>query len=418
MTENKPLNLVVYAIHPIMYQTPIFRALQCRIDAERLPVAQTVLFGDDISLRPVYFEEIKTTFKPDTPTLLDGYEYVLMKNYARDSRAGFLSRINPGVFRELRERRADAVLVHGYESLTAWITVLAAKLAGARLIWRGEVTPRAPHPGLRDQLRRWLLRWYLSKFDGLMYSCEGNRVFLQDILGERLNRVPLHRIPCAVDNRFFQEEYDRLNPERATIRDRLGIGTDDVVSLICARLTTRKRPMDLLDALAKLDDPRQVALFVGDGPEMAGLKSRAAELGVRAVFAGFVNQSEIAQYYTAADIFAILSDYDPSPKALNEAMNFRLPVIVTEPVGTAYDLVDQCRNGFRVPVGAVSQISEAVRRISARPEHMQAMGQASARIVADWSIEADTDAILAAASSVTQRRLVPRGNSRGRPPCA
>lgn len=405
--SNNTLSLVVYAIHPIMYQTPIFRVLQRRIEQAALPLHLTVLFGDDISLRPVYFDEINTTFQPDTPTLMEGYDYVLMPNFARDSRTGFLSRINPSVFAEIRRRRADIVLVHGYESLTAWLMVFAAKLSGARLIWRGEVTPRAPRSGLKAKLRRALLRFYLKRFDALMYSCSGNRAFLEDILGHDYSGRPTFAIPCAVDNAFFQAERARLMPERCAIRAELGIGPDDIVTMTCARLTPRKRPMDLLEAIARLGDPRFVALIVGDGPERAKLESYAQDLGIRTVFAGFVNQSQVSRYFVAADCFAILSDYDPSPKALNEAMNFSLPVIATMSVGTARDLVDPARNGWRVSVGDISAISDAISSLT-NATVAQALGAESLAIVEEWNFEVDATGLLKAFAHVTDRPdLVP-----------
>ena len=404
MADLGHITLVVYAIHPIMYQTPIFQALQRRIDSDRIPISQIVLFGDDISLRPVYFDEIKTTFQPDTPTLLDGYDYVLMKNYARDSRAGFLSRINLEIFGQIWGRKADIVLVHGYESLTSWMVVLAAKLSGAKLIWRGEVTPRQKTKGPRSRLRNVLLRWYLTRFDALMYSCSGNLAFLEQVLGDRLRATPHTLIPCAVDNDFFCGERDKLMPKREAIRASLGIEPGDFVTMTCARLTTRKRPLDLLEAIALVNDKRHVALMVGDGPEKPRLEERAKELGVRAVFVGFVNQSEVSRYYVAADAFVILSDYDPSPKALNEAMNFNLPVIVTEPVGTAFDLVEPGHNGERVKVGDLTAIAEAIAGFAAAPEKTRAQGAVSTEIVANWNFEVNASSLLLAIANVTGQK--------------
>ena len=47
--------LAIYAIHPIMYQTPIFRELTHQLAEQQLPIEVQVLFGDDLSLRPVYY---------------------------------------------------------------------------------------------------------------------------------------------------------------------------------------------------------------------------------------------------------------------------------------------------------------------------------------------------------------------------
>ena len=67
MKENS-CKLAIYALHPIMYQTPIFAKLES--ESKNLNLESTVLFGDDLSLREVFYEEINTVFKPDTPFLL------------------------------------------------------------------------------------------------------------------------------------------------------------------------------------------------------------------------------------------------------------------------------------------------------------------------------------------------------------
>ena len=50
------------------------------------------------------------------------------------------------------------------------------------------------------------------------------------------------------------------------------------------------------------------------------------------------------KYYLISDISVVLSDYDPSPKAMNEAMNFSNCIISTKNVGTVNDLIKQNHN--------------------------------------------------------------------------
>ena len=59
------------------------------------------------------------------------------------------------------------------------------------------------------------------------------------------------------------------------------------------------------------------------------MESLSRKLRVRVYFSGFVNQSQISHYYSMADAVVVISSYDPSPKVMNEAMNFSLPVIAT-----------------------------------------------------------------------------------------
>lgn len=55
----KKSRLAIYALHPITYQTPIFKALSKIIASRKMKYEVDVLFGDDLSLREVYYEHIK-----------------------------------------------------------------------------------------------------------------------------------------------------------------------------------------------------------------------------------------------------------------------------------------------------------------------------------------------------------------------
>lgn len=393
------VSLAIYAIHPIMYQVPIFSALEKRIANHDLNMDTFVLFGDDLSLRDVFFEETQVTFRPDTPNLLNGYKYIFLKNYAKDSRSGFFSRMNFGIFRELVKLRTDVLLVHGYESLTSWLAVFGAKLLGKRVVWRGEAVSRESQSWSKRWLKRILLGTFFKCCDAVMYSCSGNKSYLEAF---GVSPSKMFFIPCAVDNKFFVEEFQRLSPQRDEIRSSLGIEKDDFVVLFCARFTERKRPMDLIAALAALNNPRMVALFVGDGPVRQQMELAVKESNIRAHFAGFKNQSEVGRYYSISDAATVISAHDPSPKAMNEAMNFALPIIATDAVGTVPDLVRDGENGFVIEVGDVSALANSLRKLVDDPKLTRYMGKCSQSLVADWNYEKDVDGILAAVDFTIQ----------------
>ena len=387
------VRLAVYAIHPIMYQIPIFSTLEKRISNHGLNMDAVVLFGDDLSLREVFFEETQVTFQPDTPHLLDGYKYIFLKNYAKDSRSGFFSRMNFGIFLELVKLRTDVLLVHGYESLTSWLAVFGAKLLGIKVIWRGEAVSRESQSWSKRWMKRILLGTFFKCCDAVMYSCSGNKSYLE---GFGIPSSKMFFIPCAVDNKFFAEEFQTLSPKRDEIRSSFGIEKDDFIVLFCARFTERKRPMDLIAALAALNNPRMVALFVGDGPARRQMELAVKENNIRALFAGFKNQSEVGCYYCISDVATVISAHDPSPKAMNEAMNFALPIIATDAVGTAPDLVRDGENGFITEVGDVSKLANSLRKLIDNPALARRMGNCSQSLVAEWNYEKDVDGILAA----------------------
>jgi glycosyltransferase involved in cell wall biosynthesis len=121
------------------------------------------------------------------------------------------------------------------------------------------------------------------------------------------------------------------------------------------------------------------------------------------VITGFVNQSGMGRYYAAADVLVLPSSHEPWGLVLNEGMCFGLPVIASDAVGAAPDLVRSGENGFVYPVGDVTALAAALRRLLADPAGRAAMGARSREIVGRFSYDADVDGILAALHRVVAR---------------
>lgn len=382
------IKLAIYAMHPIQYHAPIFREL-----AKVEELETTVLYADTLGLDEEYIPEFKTVIKWDVP-LLDGYSYLFFTNFTKRRLGGFFSRINPGMFIHVLTKRYDAVLIHGYQTFSAWLVFFAAKLVGTKVIVRGEAISKERKRSSRERLASWAAKSFLALSDAVMYSCSGNKEYWGELA---VPEEKMFFIPCAVDNGFFRRERERYLPRRDGMRRNLGIGADDFVVLFSARFTDRKRPLDLIEAVSGIDHEKIVLLFVGEGPEREAMEVAVKQHGIRAVFAGFVNQGELPRYYSLADIFIVISSYDASPKALNEALNFSIPAITSESVGTARDLVLEGKNGFVVKVGDQKAIARGIDLLNHDRERARKMGKVSADIVANWSLENDVLGVLAAA---------------------
>ena len=163
-----------------------------------------------------------------------------------------------------------------------------------------------------------------------------------------------------------------------------------------SRFTNRKRPLDLIQAVALSSRKNIVILFVGDGPNRKKMEDLSLQKGVRSVFTGFVNQQQISKYYSIADMIAIISEYDASPKSLNEALNFNLAAIVSNMVGTAGDLVVEGQNGFIVNVGDIKNLSSKIVSLIDNENLLKKMKINSGILVQNWSLKKDVKGIKSA----------------------
>lgn len=392
--------IAILALHPIMYQTPIFRELSDYTKSSKEKIEVIVYFADDISLKNVFFKEFNVFYKPKVPSLIKGFDFKFLKNYSYDSRKGFLSRINPGIFNELIENNYDAILIHGYDTLTSWFALLAAKLTRTKVIFRGEAVLRGNENtfGLKNLFKRVIIQFFFSNCDAYLYSCTGNLNFIS-FYGVCIDKM--FKIPCAVNNDFFTEEFNKYQNLKDEIRNSLKIPNDNLVVLFSARFTERKRPFDLINAIKNINNKNITLLFVGDGPERGKMEKNIIENNINARFTGFVNQDEISKYYTIADLFTVISDYDPSPKAMNEAMNFKLPIISTNVVGTASDLIEDGINGFIIGVGEIDALSRNITKLNEDRLLLKTMGEKSFLKVKQWNYKADVLGIINALKYVT-----------------
>ncbi|MCB2055033.1 MAG: glycosyltransferase family 4 protein [Geminicoccaceae bacterium] len=132
----------------------------------------------------------------------------------------------------------------------------------------------------------------------------------------RLDGKPVEVIANGVDARFFPF----VNGARRS-RHVLYVG----------RLGYRKGLFRLLDALARLDDPRIRLELAGEGPLEGELRTRARRLGLaeRVDFKGFLDRDRLREALKSAGCFVNPADYEGAPLTLLEAMAVGTPIVST-----------------------------------------------------------------------------------------
>jgi glycosyltransferase involved in cell wall biosynthesis len=207
----------------------------------------------------------------------------------------------------------------------------------------------------------------------------------------------------TVDVEAFGAAADALAPRRAELRHELGLGEDDVVVLCVARLSPEKGIDTLLRAVGAVGDPRLVVLLAGAGPERERLVALAGEVGARLVLAGDVPWERIAERYVVADVFALLSTHEPWGVVVNEAAASGLPLVLSDRVGAAYDLLVDGENGALVPAGDVPAAAAALARLAADPALRARQGVASRALVAGWGYDVSVESFVAGVRAATAR---------------
>jgi len=379
MHTNKKYRVAIYALKPIIYQVPLWKKL-----ASNPRVDLTVFYGGENHI------------DWGVP-LLDGYKNKILPDMSRFRLLKFAKHFNPSIVNEIRRGGYDVVIVNGYDSVTSWLVLMTAKFHKIPLIIRGEAVLRPNRSRLRQYMKRIILSQMLSLYDAVLYSCTGNREYFE-FYGVPTNKsFPL---PCAVDNDYFRKERKKWISDKESTKRELGFLPEDFIVIFVGRLTKVKRPFDLLKVMKFLQDNDRNdinALIVGDGEFMDQMNKFIQSNDLHNVrIVGFQDHQSISKYLSIGDVSLVLSEYDPSPKALNEMMNFAMPVICTDVVGTVKDLVHESINGYVVKLGNIEMVAHHIQELAANRDQSRRMGQKSLEIISEWNFDRDVEGVLAA----------------------
>jgi len=396
-TAAKRRRVAYLVSHPIQYQAPLLRRLSAHPEIDLV-----VYYMDDGGARRRLDPEFGVAVQWDVP-LLDGYAWRLLRNRSPWPDADhFLRFVHPEIIAVLRRERYDALIVHGYAHATEWLAFAGALASRTPVLLRGESTLLGRRPLWLALARRVVLRALLRRIRAALAIGTLNYAFYR-AHGVAEDRI--FRVPYAVDNDRFRAEADRLRGRRDALREELGWPRGVPVILYVGKLIPRKRPMDLLEAYARVvADHPSALVFLGEGSERDRLEAEARRRALgHVLITGFVNQTAIARCYAAADLLVLPSSHEPWGLALNEGMCFGLPVVASSMVGAAPDLVRDGENGFVYPVGDTEALARALAALLGDPDRRRRMGERSREIVQAFSYDADLRGILEALHSIAPR---------------
>ncbi|MGE0152324.1 MAG: glycosyltransferase family 4 protein [Reyranellaceae bacterium] len=384
----RPVRLAYLVTHPIQYQAPLLRRIAAEPDIEL-----TALFEDDFSTRQHVDSGFGRAIAWDVK-LLDGYRHRFLRPLraaAAHGQPSFWWPLSADLANALRTGDFDALWVHGYSSANHLAALMLARRYGMQTLLRDETTADAqPRSALRRLGKRAAFALLDRLVDTFLATGTANARHLMEL---GIAPTKLITMPYAVDNAAFARRSAAVDP--AAVRARYGIAPGQPLLLFSAKLIARKRPQDLLRAVAELrrqGKAKPALVFAGDGDLMAPLQREAQELGLPDThFPGFRSQAELAELYATADVLVLPSERETWGLVVNEAMCAGCAIIASNRVGAAADLVRD--NGALYPVGDIADLAAALDAVLGDPDNLQRMRRRSREIVAQWSFEQDVQAL-------------------------
>lgn len=269
--------------------------------------------------------------------------------------AGIIDRIKV-VLRTLMRPEVRVFCSFGYRSPERVACILLARVRGLTLVLRSDsnIRDEIGQSALRQALKRGYLRMLLGPKAVIWAIGTANENYWRHYGFSHLVRIPYVVADPPVGT----------PKEGLEVRRQLGATCATTLVLYVGRLSADKGVGDLVEAFARVNrSSRAMTLaLVGKGPEAPLLAERSRSdpaiwlLGPRAY-------KDLGPFYNAADVVVVPSRVEPWNWVVDEALANGAPVIASDRVGSADDLVSDDR-GMRYPAGDVNALAACLERVA------------------------------------------------------
>lgn len=363
--------------HPIQYFAPMYKFMN------EQGVPTKAWYCSDESIRGGLDKQFGVDVKWDIP-LLEGYESEFLKNYSwKPSHSqGFFGLMNLGAITRMFKIPKSVFVVHGWNYFTHFFILFLGKLKGHTVCLRCEMPQNQEDlkKGWKQSVKRVLLKYIIfPRVNYFLYIGSQNRLFYKSY---GIKDEQLIFCPYSVDDRRFRKESNELKSAIPAIKERLGIPADGKIILYSGKYMDKKRPMDLVEAFKKLNDPNCWLIMVGEGELRKEMEQFiAANQLKQVILTGFVNQSQVSEYYAISDVFVMCSTVGETwGLSVNEAMNFGSPVLISDITGCSGDMVINGDNGYIFKTGDTDELAQRLADVLV---HHKLSGHTSAQSIVD-----------------------------------
>ena len=267
-------------------------------------------------------------------------------------------------FRLFRKMKPDVVHCHNVAPTVQ--AAMSARLAGVRCV---------------GTTRHSLVKPPYDRAVEIKYSVSG--MFCDWIAGIcEITCENLRGAPLARKKKIVRVYNGSTSVERVGIE---GLEKRGFTLVFIGRLAAVKNLQTLIRAveLAVERVPGLEFWIVGDGAVRAELEALAQELGVGEQVRFWGQRMDTAQFFSAADVFAMSSVSEGLPMSLLQAMSVGLPAVVTD-VGGMAEVVRLADCGLLTPVGDSAAMAEAIVRLA---EDADLRAEFSRRAVATYEAQ-------------------------------
>jgi glycosyltransferase involved in cell wall biosynthesis len=276
-------------------------------------------------------------------------------------------------------RSSGSPVVHCNDPAALWHTGFGAKLAGAKVIFNIRGTKSA------NESYGWNWQLYFKLSDRqLVLSQEMRQTLIQQLAILPNRQGDLSYIYSIVDSNTLHLVSE---PERHSIRERLGISPDTFAIGHIATFRTLKAQLEVIEQLApglKQSIPNLKIYFVGDfEPAKDDYARRCAEavkrLGLEQTITFVGYTPEVADWYKAVDLVAITSRNEGLARCMIEGLTCGTSAVSFD-VCSAREILEGHNCGRVIAQGDYPAMAQVITELFEKPELRRSLGANGASI--------------------------------------
>lgn len=304
-------------------------------------------------------ERMKTVFDPELNMqidwgidLLSGYSYaVLPKNNWKK-----------WLKQKISGAKYDLIIINGYNKLAFLYSILYGKRSKTRIALRLDTVEFNNRTFLKKLYKKFLFTIFNNVFDHFFAVGSLTSNYLKS-LGIKQNKISF--FSYVVDNKYFEEGSALTNDQKVALRKEYNIHEEDRVILSVAKFNEREAPWDLLRAFCEFGIKNAHLLLVGEGELRNELENYGKKYchSRKITFTGYVKYIDLPKIYGISDLFVHCSHREPWGVSVQEAIASGLPVITSNKVGAAVDLLKENENGFVYNVGDCNDLTRKIKMV-------------------------------------------------------
>lgn len=184
----------------------------------------------------------------------------------------------------------------------------------------------------------------------------------------------------------FSKYKASLEFDKSAFRKSIGLADDDFVVVSVGELNKNKNTLRIVDAMAKVDNPKVKYLICGQGPLKEKYEQKIASLGLgdRVKLMGY--RSDIPDLLNCVDCYIMPSFREGLSKAMMEAMTYGLPIICSKIRGNV-DLVGDSEGGILVEPSDTDGFAAAIKNMAEDETLRKKMSERNLKEIQKYSLD-------------------------------